>query len=317
MGPIETEVVLNTPARLLTCFRLHRFGSLDPSFRLEDRRLLQSVQTTDGPGALEVEALEDSTPTGATRFRVRGYGPAGPGLVKRALRILGADDDPRAFIPACPTTRRLVRAVVGLRLVRAASPFALLVSLILQQRVAWRDAARAHALLVRRYGTRPPDAWRVSREAEAGAMRPNLLVPPEPKVWAEIPMSEFSQLGVDRRRAETVRQVAKIGGHVERLADAPPEEVERKLSSIPGLGPWTIASFRGFALGDPDALPLGDYDLPHRVALAFRGAARSNDHEMVEILEPYRGQRFRIVRLLEESGLRLVRFAPKRSPHRR
>jgi 3-methyladenine DNA glycosylase/8-oxoguanine DNA glycosylase len=64
-------------------------------------------------------------------------------------------------------------------------------------------------------------------------------------------------------------------------------------------------------LGDPDALILGDYNLPHVVGRFFTGAARSTDAEMLEHLEPFRGQRARAVRWIKTSGIERARFGPR------
>jgi 3-methyladenine DNA glycosylase/8-oxoguanine DNA glycosylase len=67
----------------------------------------------------------------------------------------------------------------------------------------------------------------------------------------------------------------------------------------------------GFVLGDPDAVPTGDLHLPHEVAWALAGEERADDRRMLELLEPYRGHRFRVLRLLLAGGrVRLGRASP-------
>jgi 3-methyladenine DNA glycosylase/8-oxoguanine DNA glycosylase len=65
------------------------------------------------------------------------------------------------------------------------------------------------------------------------------------------------------------------------------------------------------ALGDADAVPVGDYHLPHIVGYAFDGTARSTDERMLELLEPYRGHRSRVIRLLLLAGVSAPRFGPR------
>ena len=301
MGSAEDAlpVVLDHPTDLLASFRLHRFGGLDPTCQLDRQGLRQAVQTPHGPAVLDVRLDPES---GGRRFLVRAVGPGRAHLLARAGRILGEDDDPSRFVPSCAPTRRLVRKVPGLRLTRAISPFAMLVSIVLQQRVAWRDAARAYRRLVLRHGQPGPGG---------------LTLPPTPAQWARIPLAELSALEVERKRADTLRRVARIAGHLDRMFDEDPAEVRRKLTSVRGLGPWTIETFLGFGLAHPDAVPLDDYDLPHRVAHLFLGKARSDDAEMLRILEPYRGQRWRVLRLLDASGADMPRFGPRVGSGRR
>jgi 3-methyladenine DNA glycosylase/8-oxoguanine DNA glycosylase len=65
------------------------------------------------------------------------------------------------------------------------------------------------------------------------------------------------------------------------------------------------------ALGDPDAISVGDYHLPHIVSWSFAGEPRGTDERMLELLEPYRGQRGRVEVLLEASGITAPAFGPK------
>ena len=65
------------------------------------------------------------------------------------------------------------------------------------------------------------------------------------------------------------------------------------------------------AWGDPDAVSVGDYHLPNLVAWALAGEPRGTDARMLELLEPFAGQRGRVIRLLELSGL----SRPRRAPH--
>ena len=89
-----------------------------------------------------------------------------------------------------------------------------------------------------------------------------------------------------------------------------------RLQSIPGIGPWTAAEATRTALGDPDAVSVGDAHLPDLVAWALAGEPRADDARMLELLEPYRGQRARVVRLLEVAGIKIPRFGPRFAPRR-
>lgn len=70
-------------------------------------------------------------------------------------------------------------------------------------------------------------------------------------------------------------------------------DVERgvdHLTSLRGVGPWTAAEVRRRALGDPDAVPVGDYHLPKLVGHTLIGEP-VDDAGMLELLEPFTGQR--------------------------
>ena len=93
-----------------------------------------------------------------------------------------------------------------------------------------------------------------------------------------------------------------------------PQTLADKLFPLPDVGPWTVGEVARVALGDPDAVSVGDYHLPTMVAFALVGEPRADDARMLELLEPYRGQRARVVRLLELSGIRAPRYGPRLSP---
>jgi 3-methyladenine DNA glycosylase/8-oxoguanine DNA glycosylase len=90
----------------------------------------------------------------------------------------------------------------------------------------------------------------------------------------------------------------------------PVADATRRLRAIPGIGQWTAAEVAAVAFGDPDVVSLGDYGLPHLVSYALAGEPRGTDERMLELLEPYRGHRGRVLRLLSAGGI----DAPRRGP---
>jgi 3-methyladenine DNA glycosylase/8-oxoguanine DNA glycosylase len=96
---------------------------------------------------------------------------------------------------------------------------------------------------------------------------------------------------------------ARVAGRLE--ADA----AQARLRSLPGIGVWTAAEVRQRALGDPDAVSVGDYHIPGLVGWALTGR-KVDDAGMLKLLEPYAGHRYRVTRLLELSG----NHPPRRGP---
>jgi 3-methyladenine DNA glycosylase/8-oxoguanine DNA glycosylase len=80
---------------------------------------------------------------------------------------------------------------------------------------------------------------------------------------------------------------------------------------LPGIGPWTASIVRRLTFGDPDSVIVGDYNLPALVAWTLTGERRADDARMLELLEPFRGQRGRVQRLLTLAGARPPRRAPR------
>ena len=89
-----------------------------------------------------------------------------------------------------------------------------------------------------------------------------------------------------------------------------------RLRSLPGIGPWTTAEVLRSAFGDPDAVSVGDFHIPNTVAWVLAGEPRGTDERMLELLEPYLGQRGRVQRLLEVARLTAPRFGPRMAPRR-
>lgn len=90
-----------------------------------------------------------------------------------------------------------------------------------------------------------------------------------------------------------------------------PMEATTRLIAFPGIGAWTASQVVQVALGDADAVVTGDYNLPHLVSWNLAGEPRGTDGRMLELLEPYRGHRARVVRLLKAGGETPPRYGPK------
>ena len=79
---------------------------------------------------------------------------------------------------------------------------------------------------------------------------------------------------------------------------------------------WTAAEATRVGFGDPDAVSIGDAHLPDLVSWALADEARADDTRMLQLLAPYAGQRARVIRLLEVSGIKIPRFGPRFAPRR-
>jgi 3-methyladenine DNA glycosylase/8-oxoguanine DNA glycosylase len=160
-------------------------------------------------------------------------------------------------------------------------------------------------------GVQAREGWRglVLGTSERAPGDAGLWLPPDPDRVAETPSYAFHPWGVERRRAEVVRTVASRAARIESLTT--PAELRAWLEKLPGVGVWTSAETARLALGDPDAVSIGDYHLPNLVAWLLAGEPRGDDDRMLGLLEPYRGQRGRVQRLLEATGVRPPAFGPR------
>ena len=97
------------------------------------------------------------------------------------------------------------------------------------------------------------------------------------------------------------------------LAAEDGEAVDRILISQAGVGPWTSAETRIRALGDPDAVSVGDYHVAHEVGYALTGH-RVDDDGMLQLLAAWPQHRQRVIRLIGASGVREPRRGARLHP---
>jgi 3-methyladenine DNA glycosylase/8-oxoguanine DNA glycosylase len=270
-----------------------RHGPGDPTMRI-GREVWRTTRTVAGPATIRFAPLLGGV-------EVEAWGPGASDVLERAPSLVGLADDPSLFQPGSALLRRLHALRPGLRLPASGAAMESLVPAILEQKVTGTEAFRAWRALVLRYGEVAPGP------AGGAGMR----VAPLPSVLAGLPYYAFHPLGVERRRAEVIRRVCAAAASIEAAAVLGPAALTARLVAFPGIGPWTAAEVGLRALGDPDAVSVGDFHLPHVVSWALAREPRGTDERMLELLEPYRGQRARVVRLLELSGIGYPRYGPR------
>jgi 3-methyladenine DNA glycosylase/8-oxoguanine DNA glycosylase len=290
----EQRLRLRHPLDLALTLGPSRRGRFDPCTRVTSREVWRATRTPEGVAALCIRHDGDAVVS-------RAWGPGAAWALEQTPRLLGLHDDPTAFVPGDPLLADLHRRHPGLRLGATDGVVEALVASVIEQRVTTVEAHRSYSRLVRRYGTPAP--------GPAGPA--GMLVPPAPERLARLPYWAYHPLGIERSRADTIRRVCARAPGLVRAARLDPDAFQPALRSLPGVGPWTAAEVAGVALGDPDAVSVGDYHLPHQVAWALAGEPRGDDRRMLELLEPYRGQRGRVLRLITLAGMGPPRRAPR------
>ncbi len=273
-----------------TLYPLRR-GRDDPCMRVGGRQALRATRTPEGPATLQLEAS-------GSELVARAWGPGADWALEHAPALVGCDDDPRDFQPEHPVVRTLHRELPGLRMGRSLNVVEVLVPTILEQKVTGKEARRSYATLVRRYGEPAPGPF-------------GLHVPPDPARLEALPYWAWHQAGVEQRRARAVRVVCSYARRLNDAVGLAPGDLHRRLVSLPGIGDWTAAHTTMIAQGDADALFVGDFHIPHLITWTLKGEARGSDARMIELLEPFTGQRARVVRLIEAGGDRPARRAPR------
>lgn len=285
-----------------TLFPLMR-GNGDPSFAAHPSGFWLAFTTSSGPATLRLSGGG----VGADAFvDAQAWGPGAACAVAGVPRLLGADDDWSAFdepafhqgLPRLVRDSR--RRNLALRLPSTGRVVDSLVPTILEQKVTTLEARRGYRYLMYRYGTRAP-----------GPRSPQgLLVPPTARQWLSVPSWEWHKAGVGPQRSATVMRALQSAVALERLGALNAAEASAKLQTIPGIGVWTAAEVVQRTHGCPDSISVGDYHLAAYVGYALTGR-KTDDPSMIELLEPWRGHRQRLVRMLYLSGFRKPTFGPR------
>jgi 3-methyladenine DNA glycosylase/8-oxoguanine DNA glycosylase len=317
-GPTATVRAATVPAlptsrRLAIPDRYDLAGTLaplvmnrhDPVGRIGGRSAWWAARTPDGPATLHL--ARDGTELVATAF-----GAGSSWLLDRADAVAGLRDDVSGFTALAatdPVVRNAWRNHSGLRLTATGRVFALCVPVILTQKVTGLEASRTWLAIARRFGEPAP-----------GPLE-GLRLPPDPAEIASTPYWAFHRYGLEQRRADALCRVAAVADRLDAAPDS--ATATHLLTSIPGIGRWTAAEVVRVAYGDPDAVTVGDYHLPNHVVYALTGAPRaghrdgtptsisSADARMLEVLEPFRPQRARVVQRLLANGAAAPRFGPR------
>lgn len=248
-----------------------------------------STRTPDGLGSMHLRRLSDN------QMGAEAWGPGASWLLNQAPLLVGSQDNLDGFEP--PPGLRAVWLRNKFLLGRTDRPWDALVAGVLGQKVQATVAIRSRRMLARQFG-----------EPSPGPKRGWIL--PGPAVVAQMAYHDFHQLGVERKRADTLVRVAKEMRRLPNLTTSrTPADVKTRLEHIRGMGPWTANMVTASAMGDADAVPVGDYHIPNNVAWNLAGEPRADDVRMLELLEPFAGHRWRIIRLCKSSG-----SAPKYGP---
>lgn len=307
MHPTASRIVhLRHPLDLRTTLAPLRQGRYDPTIRLETDCCWRATRTPEGPVTTHLRVA-------GGELTVEAWGPGGNWAAEHACRLVGlvgkdAEAEREDTLVAhhhLVVHHRLVadlaRRLPGLRIPRSSAVAEALVPTVIEQKVTGVEAKRSYRALVLALGEPAPGP-------------PGLMVPPAPAALASAPSWVYHRAGVERRRAETIARAMARAPRLEETAAMALPDAYRRLEAFPGVGPWTAATVALMALGDVDAVPLGDYHLPDQVSWGLAGEPRGDDERMLELLEPYRGRRALVLRLLVAGGIQAPRRGPRLAP---
>ncbi len=148
--------------------------------------------------------------------------------------------------PAHPSSSHFPRSLGGVRVPGAFDGFETAVGIILGQMVSVAVARNKMQRLVDLHGQQLNSPWQGLNKSF-----------PSAKTLAE---ADLSSLGITRIRAGAIKELSRLvaRGELDLSPSAPLEQTRSKLSSIPGIGPWTVEMISMRCLSDTDAFPSGD-----------------------------------------------------------
>lgn len=293
MGPdAKATIELRKPLDLM--LTLAPLGA-GPWLRRDGEDIWRATRTPEGGATVHLHRV-------GSLLQVEGWGAGASWAVGNAAILCGEEDDDSSFHPEHSIVAGLWRRHRGLRVVRTQAVFEALLPTVLGQLVTSEQAVASYRAVVLALGEPAPGPAR-------------LTLPPSPQLIARTPYFTFHRFGIERRRADTIVRAARSAKRLEETLAMDMIGAYARLEAFPGVGRWTAAKVASVALGDPDAVPVGDYHLPHLVGYIFDGTPRSTDERMLELLEPYRGHRGRVIRLLTLAGITAPRFGPHMPLH--
>ncbi len=296
-APFSSTWEPDWPLDLRRAVAPHARGVGDPALRITPEGIWRTTTTPDGPATLLLRYA-------AGRVSVSAWGPGAERAGAGVPAALGAHDPVDTFDPGDhPLVAELHRRTPWLRLGRTDRTWDALVPAVLEQKVTGMEANRVWRELLRLAGEPAP-----------GPAPDGMRVLPSAARVLEITDWQWHACGLDGARRRALRAAATVADRLEPTGGCDSPTLQRRLRSLPGLGVWTAAEVVQRTLGCPDTVSVGDYHLKNQIGFALTGARVTEDDAMLALLEPWRGHRQRVVRLLLAGGPRRPRRGPRFAP---
>ena len=266
--------------------------TIDPTYAGRPDSVAFAARTPDGPVSVRVRPSQGA-------LAIEAWGDGAGWIIARSDAFAAHGDEPRNLRFDDARLDDLNRRNPGLRHAAHGCVVDGLLARTLGQRVLAVEAGRSWAALCRELGDDAPGPL-------------GLRLPPDHERVATTPTWWFHQHGIERSRATTLVTIARHADRLAEVVDLPLPEAYGRMRALRGLGPWTVNGVARFALGDPDAIVVGDFWISHAVCSYFTGRPRGSDEEMLALVDRWTGQRGRVERLIHLSGHRVQRFAAGR-----
>ena len=174
-------------------------------------------------------------------------------VIERSRRLFDLDADSETINAHLSQDKVLAKSILkrpGLRVPGAWDPFEIAVRAVLGQQVSVAAARTFAGRLTQAFGQ---------------PLKPSpcdTLIHLFPSAQA-LANADLKTIGLTRRRAETLNGLARAFAdgslNLDAALDLP--DIEKRLTALPGIGPWTARYIAMRAFGEPDAFPSGDLGL--------------------------------------------------------
>jgi 3-methyladenine DNA glycosylase/8-oxoguanine DNA glycosylase len=119
---------------------------------------------------------------------------------------------------------------------------------------------------------------------------------PTPEDFLNTPDEQLRTAGLSRAKTAAIKDIAAktLSGLVPKssvIARMTEAEIVQQLTSVRGVGPWTVEMLLIFTLGRPDVLPVTDYGVRKGFALTYGWKELPHPKELLEFGERWRPHR--------------------------
>jgi DNA-3-methyladenine glycosylase II len=266
-GPHDFELCLRV-IRSFTPGQTQDFSVLRTAVRIKDiLAVLEISQVKQEPAILEIKTNLDNNESEIKR--IAGW-------------ITFAELDLAPFYKLAsshPVLGPVTQALHGLKPMRPASLFEMLVIAITEQQISLAAAHHIRTRIIERFGDQVD----------------GLCVFPTPKRLSDSSIKELMACGLSQRKAEYVKGLAhKIDDgmlDLEQLVTLPDKEVREILLMERGLGPWSVDYFLVRGLSRPDCVPEGDLGIRSVVGRYLGAGPRLSPQGVLRKLSPFKPYR--------------------------
>src|SRR5205807_1817268 len=119
---------------------------------------------------------------------------------------------------------------------------------------------------------------------------------PSPDDVLATPDEKLRSAGLSRAKVASIKDIATktVEGVVpppRAIAKMPDAEILERLTTVRGVGPWTVEMLLIFTLGRPDVLPVTDYGVRKGFALTYGWKELPHPKELVQFGDRWRPHR--------------------------